>query len=75
MTRKLVGNPDANKIVEAFAELGWVVEEHAKHVVLWNPANRLERLTVSRGLHHGYEHIKRMRSKLRRAKAALEASP
>ena len=72
MTKKLVGNVDTNKVLHAFVDLGWIVEEHAKHVVVWNPANRLERLTVSRGNHHGHEHIRRMRSKLRRAQEGKE---
>jgi hypothetical protein len=71
---KIVANAEANKIAEDFVELGWRVEGRKKHVVLRNPENPAETITLSLGAAaHGWEHLKRLKSKLRRATAAKEA--
>lgn len=68
---KLAGNSEVDVLVRGFVDLGWIVDRRKRHLIVWNPADHDDRLTISHGSRPaGYEVLKRLKSRLKRAREA-----
>lgn len=64
---KHLRNRDGDEAVKGLVALGWTTETCTNHLIVRNPADRDDRFTLSKGRHLDPEHVKKIRSRLRKA--------